>query len=208
MNLFRVAATVSSFAFQTSEAFAQEDIYDIRGPISIPSPWLWVLYAAAGLGAILLGLWLWKSLRKKKPLPPPPFPYEIALRQAASLLGDAEKAKEFSIQISEAVRLYLEFRFHLKTVRSTTEEFLHGLLERKPMELEPFMAPLEDFLRHCDLAKFARHPLTTDDMQSMFQSAEALINQTRPPSRSPSNTVPTSAQRAAINPASPAIATK
>jgi hypothetical protein len=47
-------------------------------------------------------------------------------------------------------------------------------------ELVAYSDPLHDFLRHCDLAKFARCLLTVAQMKLMHQSAWDFVDRTRP----------------------------
>ena len=112
----------------------------------------------AGRGAALAGLlyaaWRWN---RRRALGAALLPYEIALArlEEARALMQPENAREFSIAVSEIVRQYIEERFQVWAARRTTEEFLHDLLEPSDALLASHRALLEDFLRHCDLAKFA-----------------------------------------------------
>ena len=90
------------------------------------------------------------------------------------------QAQAFAFAVSNAVRLYIEDRFQEKAARRTTEEFLHDLLGRDGSPLAPFAAPLQDFLQHCDLAKFARWSLSGDDMRNMHGSARRFVEETAP----------------------------
>lgn len=156
-----------------------EDIRDIRGPKHLPSPWLWPWWLAggAGLAALLYAAWLWKGRRA---LAAALLPYEIALArlEEARALMQPENAREFSIAVSEIVRHYIEARFGVWAARRTTEEFLHDLLEPSDARLTSYGELLSDFLRHCDLAKFARWILSTGEMEMMLQSAHNFVLET------------------------------
>jgi hypothetical protein len=177
------APSVAKAAPATVPGVRTEDIRDIRGPKHIPSPWLWPLWLAGGaaLAALLYAGWLWN---RRRALIAALLPYEIALArlEEARALMQPENAREFSIAVSEIVRHYIEERFHVWAARRTTEEFLHDLLEPSDALLASHRALLADFLRHCDLAKFGRWILSTEEMDTMLQSAHSFVLQTgRPP---------------------------
>ncbi len=159
-----------------------DDIRDIRGPISILSPWtIVIIIATILLGFIIIGLLVYAGLRyrNKRHVPTP---QEIALEQLAQarlLIGEG-KPKEFSIAVSDCVRVYIEKRFHERAAHRTTEEFLNDMLARQDTELTAHNASLADFLHYCDLAKFARWSLTASDMEKMLESAKKFVEQTKP----------------------------
>jgi hypothetical protein len=163
---------------------APEDIHDIRGPMSIPYAWLLPLEIVGAIllvaALVLLATRWWRQRRRAVP---PPSAAELALArlERARLLIEAERGREFGIAVSEAVRLYIEDRFGERAAHRTTDEFLHGLVGGSASPLASHATLLEDFLRHCDLAKFARHDLSRPEMQSMHSSATAFVKETRPP---------------------------
>jgi hypothetical protein len=173
-----------------------EDIRDIRGPKSIPSSWLWPLWLAGGaaLTALLYAGWLWN---RRRALAAALLPYEIALArlEEARALMQPENAREFSITVSEIVRQYIEQRFRVWAARRTTEEFLHDLLEPSDALLTSHRGLLAEFLRHCDLAKFARWILSSEEMDTMLESACRFVRETGQPidsiQSSPAQTVET-----------------
>jgi hypothetical protein len=177
------APSVAKAAPAATPSVMTEDIRDIRGPKHIPSPWLWPLWLAGGaaLAALFYAGWLWNRRRAPGAAL---LAYEIALHrlEETRALMQPENAREFSIAVSEIVRHYIEERFHVWAARRTTEEFLYNLLEPSDALLASHRALLADFLRHCDLAKFARWILSTEEMETMLQSARTFVLQTgRPP---------------------------
>ena len=168
-------------AAATAAAQPAEDIRDIRGPISIPSPWRWIGPAAAGVAvlALLYAAWVWyrrRATAKAKQ------PHEIALDrlQRARALMKPEQAREYSFAISEITRDYIERRFGERAARRTTDEFLRDLVHQSDSPLAAHQALLADVLRYCDLAKFARWQLDMPEMEAMHDSARAFITATRP----------------------------
>lgn len=190
MRLFRVSRfefLVAVFSFASAPALLAEttddDIHDVHGVIHIPPAWLWLVYVAAGIGfvALLYFLWRWWKKRRKE-IVKPKLPHEIAFERllAARALMTAAEAKAYSIAVSDAIRSYIEDRFGERAAHRTTEEFLHDLLAGKTASLSVHIALLDDFLRHCDLVKFARHALTREDMEAMHASALRFVDETKP----------------------------
>jgi hypothetical protein len=155
-----------------------EDIHDIRGPLQVSSPELWLLWLAGGavLAALAYGAWRWYRHVRTAPR----LPYEIALArlEKARALMTEPTAREFSIEVSEIVRSYIEARFLVRAAHQTTEEFLHNLLEPSDALLTGHRKLLGDFLHHCDLAKFARWVLSFEEMEEMYGSARTFISET------------------------------
>lgn len=179
------APSVAKAVRATTSSVMTEDIRDIRGPKHVPSPWLWPLWLAGGaaLAALLYAGWLWN---RRRTLAAALLPYEIALArlEEARALMQPENAREFSIVVSEIVRQYIEKRFRVWAARRTTEEFLHNLLEPSDSLLTSHRTLLAEFLRHCDLAKFARWILSTEEMETMLQSACRFVRETGQPMES------------------------
>lgn len=170
----------------TASSVVEQDIRDIRGPISIPSPyrWLWLVAGGAAAIGLLYGAWRWYRLlgaAKAK------LPFEIALDrlEKARALMKPEQAREYSFAVSEITRDYIEKRFSERAAHRTTDEFLRDLLAQINSRLTAHRALLEDFLRYCDLAKFARWELDMPQMESMHESARNFILSTRPQTESP-----------------------
>lgn len=161
-----------------------EDIRDIRGIVHVPEFWDWLIPILIGLGILLLLaliIFFIRKWRRNRTVPVIP-PHELALsrlHQARSLMTP-ENGKAFSIEVSDTIRHYIEARFGEGVTHETTEEFLHQLLEKPGSPLASYNTQLADFLRYCDLAKFARWSLTPGDMDSMIRSALVFVEETKP----------------------------
>ena len=183
-------------------ATAAEDIRDIRGPKAVPSPELWLveMAGAAALAALAYAAWRW--YRRVKSAPKTASEIALAQLEKALRLMQPESAREFSIEVSEIVRTYIEARFKVQASHQTTEEFLHGLVEPSDALLARHQELLGDFLGHCDLAKFARWILSEDEMKSMHGSARTFVVETAKapaPAATPS-TVPTPTPSTTLTP--------
>jgi hypothetical protein len=174
---FAAAAALSSMSICAGFGAAPvaEDIRDIRGPRYLLPDWALPALAAAALLVALgvYGLWRWRRKRSAPIL----LPYEIALRRLEEIgaLMQPARAREFSIAVSDIVRLYIEQRFSVTATRRTTEEFLHDLLKSSDAALARHQGLLGEFLHQCDFVKFAAQSLTQQNMESLLQSARAFV---------------------------------
>lgn len=159
---------------------AAGDIRDIRGPHAIAEPWLWALYVIGGALGLLV-LWLvWLALGRKRQ--PAKLPHEMAFEalERARALMQPQREREFCFAVSDAIRQYIERRFSLYATHQTTREFLRDLIGGENAVLSGHGGFLNDFLKNCDLGKFARWGLTGDEMEAMFQNAWEFVEQTKP----------------------------
>lgn len=158
-----------------SAAPVAEDIRDIRGPKYLPPGWfLPALFGGAVLIAVAIyWVWRWRRGRAARVL----LPHEVALQRLEELgaLMQPVRAREFSIAVSDIVRLYIEQRFRVTATRRTTEEFLRDLLDNPDTVLIRHQGLLGQFLQQCDFVKFAAQSLTLQNMESLRQSARAFV---------------------------------
>jgi len=157
------------------------DIRDIRGPIHIPDPRLWIFYVLGGVLLLLLAWMVWKWFNKRK-LHHSKEAFEIAFEELekAKTLMSPEMAERFSVMVSRTIRTYIENRFRMRATRKTTREFMTQMATEPVSELNLQSKPLREFLCHCDLAKFARQTFSHEQMKKMHQSAWHFVDKTRP----------------------------
>jgi hypothetical protein len=157
---------------------AQDEIEDIRPPISSP-PALWIV----GLLAILLLLaivayFLWPN--PKPTIVRPPLPKELARKrlEKAKAKISADSSYDFSVEISDILRSFIEQQFGIRAVRQTTIEFLNEASQTSHFDLS-HQERLRHFLHTCDAIKFARAAAGTAESEALFEQASAFVEEVR-----------------------------
>src|ERR1041385_733516 len=135
-----------------------EGLRDIKPPIELPDPWKWV-WIGLVVALLAVAAWfLWREWRRRRALVPPIpiIPAHVrARRKLEQALALISQPREFCIVVSDTIRGYLEERFRFHAPDRTTEEFLYEL--RETSLLTPDQKDgLGEFLKRCDLVKFAR----------------------------------------------------
>ncbi|MGK5092160.1 hypothetical protein WDW89_09155 [Deltaproteobacteria bacterium TL4] len=167
------------------EAYAELRLKEIAPPVEIPfviKPWMYVL---AGVGGLVLfgigGFYWWYQRRDVVQKTAYRSAHEIAYdaleRLLAEQLVEKGEVKLFYFQVSNILRHYIENRFLLRAPEQTTEEFLHEL--KGTETLAPSQKEvLKQFLRHCDMVKFAKHQPQNDEIQGVFDACKQFIKET------------------------------
>jgi hypothetical protein len=163
---------------------------DIKPPVEIPNAWIWLWLALATLALGGLLFWAWRRWQKKKVELPlvPAIPAHVRakqkLQEALALVG---QPKEFCIMVSDTIRWYLEERFNFHAPERTTEEFLYELQETDLL-LPDQKESLSEFLKRCDLVKFARYEPREPELHDLHGAALRLVEETEPLPPHPINT--------------------
>ena len=167
------------------EERAELKISDIEGVVKMPEEasfsWIWVLIVVVLIA--VAGFWLYlrrkrveKLIRIFKPA------HEIAYERLRALVKEdlvgSGRIKEFYERISNILRHYIEHRFSLRAPERTTEEFLLELANTDVLN-ESDKENLGEFLKHCDLVKFAKHSPTTEQIQRTFDLVKDFIEKTK-----------------------------
>lgn len=144
--------------------------------------WVW------GLAVLLLlaggaGLFFWlRRRREKAAFAPPARPaHETALEALEKLraLLSEENYLDFIIEVSRILRVYIQARFELRAPHRSTEEFLSEASQSQLLSSE-YQELLGDFLRRCDLVKFARRSAALHQMEALFRVATQFVHDTTP----------------------------
>jgi hypothetical protein len=155
---------------------------DIKPPVEIPTGWVWVIWAVGALLLAGIAYFAWRYWQKRRTqiAIPSIIPAHVRAKQkleaALELLG---QPREFCIMVSDTIRHYLEERFTFRAPERTTEEFLIEL--RKTNLLTPDQKEsLGEFLKSCDLVKFARYEPGEAELRDLHASAVRLVEETEP----------------------------
>ncbi|GAB4310891.1 MAG: hypothetical protein Kow0059_00580 [Candidatus Sumerlaeia bacterium] len=163
-------------------------IGDFQTPMAVPPrPWWHYAVPAAAALALLLaaGVWLWLRRRRRAVLeaPRPALPPDLEALQAIDELMDSDliergEVKEFFTRLGDIVRRYLERRFALPALESTSFEILlaaggQGMAD-EPLRL------LERLFDVADRTKFAKYRPTHAEMAAAADQAREFIVLTRP----------------------------
>jgi Domain of unknown function (DUF4381) len=161
------------------------DIRDIRAPLRIPPDWRLPILIGAAVVLLLALTWLiWRRVRARRPQP------TLLARTLQRLEGTrplmrSGDARAFPAAVSDVVRAYVEERFQVQATQRTTAEFLHDCLARPGSALQDHEQALGEFLRFCDLAKFARWSFDEQAMLGMLASARHFVETTATPAPAP-----------------------
>ena len=172
----------------TSSTTNANVLRDIKPPVPIRSPWEWLWWALGALVLVVAALLIARMLKKRRLNIPvvPPIPAHVRARQKLDeALRLLSQPKPFCTLVSDTLRLYLEEQFNFHAPERTTEEFLHEL-RATSLLLPDQKESLGDFLKRCDLVKFARYEPAEPELRELHASALRLVDETEPqPSPAP-----------------------
>lgn len=161
-----------------------QEIKDIKPPLSVPITFADILPYLIGIVSVsLLGLLLYYFIKKRqqkdiwKIFSEPKRPaHEIALDALRSL--EAEKlwqrgeVKLYHSKLTDIIRTYIEERFNIKAMESTTDEILTDFSHHTEFNGE-LQSILKEMLTLADFVKFAKQqPLPNENDISMKQAFE------------------------------------
>ncbi len=172
------------------------DVFDLKPPINPPLTLreLWLRYRYWLLGLLLLGLLayliylIYRKIKQRRQFKQLPIeeqiePHELALRRLRELeekkLYHKGNFKEFYSLLSEILREYIERRFYIRALESTTSE-LRILLEATDQIPDELKSGLIDLFEVADLAKFAYYKPLPDVCDKHLEFAYAFVEKTKP----------------------------
>jgi hypothetical protein len=191
-------AQVTNLGKQLSEATTNL-LRDIKPPVEIPNRWVWVWWGIGALALAVSSFIAWRHWKKKRvfapvvPVVPPHVRAKQKLQEALALIG---QPREFCILVSDTLRLYLEERFNFHAPERTTEEFLYEL-QATDLLTRDQKESLAEFLKRCDLVKFAKYEPREPELRDLHASALRLVEETEPVS--PATEAPSSAQQQPVS---------
>lgn len=161
---------------------------DVKPPLPVPIRWRWArVFTALALLALAIAFLVWLLRRRKTEEIPvielPAIPPEEAALRALRELEDAALAArgrrtEHYVRLSGILREYVEKRFRVPAVESTTSELRHAFLRatRTPADTDT----LFEVLDMSDLVKFARYDPGVDTARSDLERAKVWVERNRP----------------------------
>lgn len=154
------------------------DLKDIAPPVELPLwPW-WTVAIALLLGLALVGavVFLVFSRWRKRPSAPPPTPREIALGALEQARHQVRQSTpyEFSILVSDILRIFLVAQYGVQATNQTSPEFLADVSHTVKFSIRE-KEYLGRFLGSCDLIKFARVEASEAESERLLEQAFAFV---------------------------------
>jgi hypothetical protein len=160
----------------------EQDIEEIWGPLSLQRRMvLWIVISGISLAAAGTGL-VYVARRRSvyRSSSTALNPLEAALNELDILLSkkliELGRYREFYDSISDLIRRYVESRFNIRAPEQTTEEFLQNV--RHSIALSKHTSLLEEFLRGCDLVKFACYEPSFKEVERTVHTCESFLTGT------------------------------
>ncbi len=174
----------------TVEVVANQDYFDIKGPVDPPFDfWYWFkkLWYVSVILAIALALFFWFWMRKRKE--------KAQATEVPDLRTPAEKARDtlseirekriwqnghvkmYYSQVSDAVRLYLEELHHVPAMEMVSDELLDAMDTRISAEAHTV---LRHMLKEADMVKFAKAKPGEPQHNKLWEDAQRIIELTEP----------------------------
>lgn len=100
-----------------------------------------------------------------------------ALERLFAMVSEG-RSRDYGIESSAILRRYLEARFGLLAPLRSTEEFLHEA-QHAPQLTSSQQDALGEFLRCCDLLKFARTSADRAELEALHYAAVGFVTETR-----------------------------
>ena len=157
---------------------------DIAPPMSLPQPgWPIEVWALLGVGAVAIAaaVLLWRRRGRRAVAVRPQPAHLVALAELDRLqqaeLGDEARLEALYVRLSAILRRYLGWRFGLRALMQTTEEFVARLPDAE-RALAPYHPVLGTLLGSFDLVKFARHRPQRSEVEEALRRVREFIERT------------------------------
>jgi len=175
-NPVELLVTPTPAGNEVSDAETIRDI--VREPTRWTDYWPW---AAAALAVVILAMWFFrkkpKPVQQVAPVMIQAPAHETTLQQLAVLEQQQPwkhgKTEQFYAELSMIVRGYLERRFNVPALESTTKEIL-PLLKKTDFP-DAQAAVLRDVLNQSDLAKFAQQTPPEQSHEKNLHNARKIV---------------------------------
>lgn len=167
----------------------QNDIKDVKGPMSLPLDWLLIIAVVLLIAGLLVAAYFFYRYYKRKhgkkenaqPEIVIPF-YEVALTKLHELeekkLWQNGSVKQYHSEVTEIVRQYFEDRFNFHALEMTSAEIL-GVLSFIE-DGKQVITIADKFFSNADLVKFAKFEPMPNVNDEMMRQACEIVNKTIP----------------------------
>ncbi len=142
------------------------------------------------LGFLIIGLLTWLYLRRKKKAEGLIVEEEEVIKEPAHIIATRQlkvleeqalwtkgQTKEYHSELTHIIREYLENRYEINALESTTDQISKAL--RKHNLTDTHQTDLNGILQIADLVKFAKAETTGDINESFLVKAKAFVEQTK-----------------------------
>ncbi len=183
----KVTSNPVSFTIHVMKVNAEEDIKDVKAPLTIPMDWKFIAVIIL-IGLIILAaiIYFYKKYKNKKSgivvekkvvvLPPHINALSSLDRLEEKQLWQKGMIKEYHSEITEIIRKYFEERFNLPALELTTSEAVNELRKREDTKI--ILDTTNNFLNNADLVKFAKFKPLVEVNQEMMNQARDIVNKT------------------------------
>ena len=152
-----------------------------------PPLWPWLVAAAAALALFFVGRSYLRRRRRRSfaapaaPRVPPDTQAFARIRELERMLERGEIGGErLVVEVSATLRRWLEDGLHQASLAKTTDEFLEDLRANTRFSVVQ-QNRLQDFLRRCDLIKFAGQEPSQLECKDLLGSVRAFVEETAAP---------------------------
>lgn len=156
----------------------------VAEPITLADFMPWILSVLGVLLLCFIGYFVYKRISNKPvkevyvaPVPP----HEIALNKLKALsekeLWQQGKLKEYQSELTYIVREYLEKRYDVQALESTTAEIMKELKNEDISE--DHKTQLSEMFRMADMVKFAKATPPLDMQSKLLNEAESFVSNTK-----------------------------
>ncbi len=190
LNTGKIATQAMTFPVFSLSIDPAEGIKAIKEPRDVPLTFrekmMYALMALIALLFLALIAWLvWKWTRPEEEeeeeeeilLPPHEVAFDRLRELEKARMWQQGKIKTYYTELSMILREYIENRFDILAVESTTDEIIDDL--RKKRVSKKLLGKLRDLLNLADLAKFAKSKPSVNQNTQSFVDADLFIRKTK-----------------------------
>lgn len=164
---------------------AESDIRGVKGVHKLKHPIIrWLLALLFLIAAASAGTWFYLYKKKRALEGKIPEPALSAQEEAYLALNQLKNSdlirkglvKQYFFQMSEILRRYLERRFKIRALESTTYELMQELT---PVATRDQVNLIQEVVNFCDLVKFAKYEPPALEIIQETNRAKTVIDQTK-----------------------------